>query len=84
MEAHLLGFRLWVRAVEKAGTAEPAAVRAVLTGLQEKNLNGEVVQIRENNHVDKQALIARITRGGELAIVSKTPVIVAQPWSEYN
>lgn len=57
---------------------QAAKVREAITGMQIKNLNDEVVQVRENNHVDKQALIARIIPNGQLIVVSESPVIVAQ------
>src|SRR6202000_1856942 len=38
MEAHVIGFNLWVKAVEKAGTADTAKVTAAWPGLATPNL----------------------------------------------
>ena len=84
MEAHLLGFKLWVQAVELAGTVEPKLVRQALIGLEEKNLGGVKVQIRDNNHIDKQALIGKITADGMFIQVKASPAIVAKPWLDFD
>jgi len=84
MEAHLLGFRLWVRAVELAGTVEPKLVRQALIGLEEENLGGVKVRVRDNNHIDKQALIGRITADGMFIRVKASPAIVAKPWLDFD
>ena len=72
-----------MRAVEKAGTADPVAVRAAIVGLQERNLGGELVTVRYDQHIDKQALVGRVSADGSLRTVSVSAVIPAQPWSEY-
>ena len=84
MEAHLLGFKLWVRAVELAGTVEPKLVRQKLVGLEEENLGGVKVRVRDNNHIDKQALIGRITADGTFIQVKASSAIVAKPWLEFD
>ncbi len=84
MEAHLLGFRLWVQAVEAAGTAQAAAVRNTITGMQTQSLGGAVVTVWGNNHIDKPAMVAEIVAGGKLRPIWKSPApIPPQPWSNY-
>ena len=40
MEAHYIGFNLWVKAVEKAGSTDVEKVLAALPGLSTPNLTG--------------------------------------------
>src|SRR5215472_17526078 len=40
MEAHYVGFNMWVKAVEKAGTTDPDKVIAALPGTEAPNLTG--------------------------------------------
>src|SRR6201746_1194442 len=40
MEAHVIGFNLWVKAVQKAGTVDTDKVIAALPGLETPNLTG--------------------------------------------
>ena len=40
MEAHVIGFNMWVKAVEKAGTTDPDAVIDALIGVSVPNLTG--------------------------------------------
>jgi urea transport system substrate-binding protein len=84
MEAHLLGFRLWVQAVEAAGTARTDAVRKTIIGMQARNLGGTMVTVRDNNHIDKPAMVAQIEAGGKLRPIWTSPAAIApQPWSDY-
>lgn len=84
MEAHLVAFRLWVRAVEVAGTVDVAAVRQAITGLQVKNLSGSMVRVHENNHIDKPAMVAEIVEDGKLQIIWNSHGLIApQAWSEH-
>ena len=40
MEAHVIGFNMWVKAVEKAGTTDPDAVIDAIVGVSVPNLTG--------------------------------------------
>ncbi len=40
MEAHYIGFNMWVQAVEQAGTTDVDAVRQAMYGQKVKNLTG--------------------------------------------
>ena len=42
MEAHYIGFNMWVKAVEKAGTTDPSKVIAAMIGVSVPNLSGGV------------------------------------------
>ena len=84
MEAHVIGFAMWVKAVEKAGTFEPAKVIDAMIGVAVPNLTGGVSAMMPNHHITKPVLIGEIQGNGQFNIVSTTPgTIVAQEWSPY-
>jgi len=84
MEAHVIGFAMWVKAVEKAGTFEPAKVIDAMIGVAVPNLSGGLSAMMPNHHITKPVLIGEIQGNGQFNIVSQTPgLIVAQEWSPY-
>ncbi len=84
MEAHVIGFAMWVKAVEKAGTFEPAKVIDAMIGVAAPNLTGGEATMMPNHHITKPVLIGEIQGNGQFNIVSQTPgTIVAQEWSPY-
>ena len=84
MEAHVIGFAMWVKAVEKAGTFEPARVIDAMIGVSVPNLTGGLSAMMPNHHITKPVLIGEIQADGQFNVVSTTPgLIVAQEWSPY-
>ncbi len=84
MEAHYIGFNMWVKGVEKAGTTEPNAVIDALIGVSVPNLSGGYSALMPNHHITKPVLIGEIQDNGQFNIVSQTPgLVVAQEWSPY-
>ena len=84
MEAHYIGFNMWVKGVEKAGTTEPNAVIDALIGVSVPNLSGGYSALMPNHHITKPVLIGEIQDNGMFNIVSQTPgLVVAQEWSPY-
>ena len=84
MEAHVIGFNMWVKAVEKAGTTDPSNVIDAMIGVAVPNLSGGVATMMPNHHITKPVLIGEIQDNGQFNIVSQTPgTIVAQEWSPY-
>jgi urea transport system substrate-binding protein len=84
MEAHYIGFNMWVKAVEKAGTTEPNAVIDAAIGVAVPNLSGGYSAMMPNHHITKPVLIGEIQDDGQFNIVSQTPgLVVAQEWSPY-
>ncbi len=84
MEAHYIGFNMWVGAVEKAGTTDSDAVLDALIGVSVPNLSGGYSTLMPNHHITKPVLIGEIQSDGQFNIVSQTPgLIVAQEWSPY-
>ncbi|HTW28624.1 MAG TPA: urea ABC transporter substrate-binding protein [Acetobacteraceae bacterium] len=84
MEAHYIGFNMWVKAVEKAGTTEPNEVIDAMIGVSVPNLSGGYSALMPNHHITKPVLIGEIQDNGQFNVVSRTPgLVVAQEWSPY-
>lgn len=84
MEAHVIGFNMWVKAVEKAGTADTDAVIDALIGVSTPNLTGGYSTMMPNHHITKPVFIGEIQGDGQFNTVWQTPgTVVAQEWSPY-
>nr|WP_246337414.1 urea ABC transporter substrate-binding protein [Azospirillum oleiclasticum] len=84
MEAHVIGFNMWVKAVEKAGTTAPDAVIDSIIGVSVPNLSGGYSAMMPNHHITKPVLIGEVQDNGQFDIVSKTPgLVVGDEWSDY-
>jgi len=84
MEAHKIGFDLWVKAVEKAGTTDTDAVAAAIIGLTTPNLTGGTARVLPNHHITKPVLIGEIQEDGQFAVVWETEEEVpGDAWSDY-
>ncbi|MBK5939037.1 urea ABC transporter substrate-binding protein [Halochromatium roseum] len=84
MEAHKIGFDLWVQAVEKAGTTDTDAVENAIIGLTTSNLSGGTAKMLPNHHITKPVLIGEIQDDGQFAIVYQTEEAVpGDAWSDY-
>ncbi|MGB5672886.1 MAG: urea ABC transporter substrate-binding protein [Sedimenticolaceae bacterium] len=84
MEAHYIGFNMWVEAVKKAGTTDPAVVGDALIGVAVPNLSGGLSAMMPNHHITKPVLIGEIQDDGQFQIVSRTPgLLVGDAWSNY-
>jgi len=84
MEAHKIGFDLWVKAVEKAGTTDPDKVIDAIVGLETNNLTGGTAKMLPNHHITKPVLIGEIQEDGQFAVVWETEAEVpGDAWSDY-
>ena len=84
MEATFIGFNMWVKAVEKAGTTDSSKVQDALIGVTVPNLSGSYATMMPNHHITKPVLIGEIQDDGQFQIVDQTPTtIVADEWSDY-
>jgi urea transport system substrate-binding protein len=84
MEAHKIGFDLWVQAVEKAGTTDPDAVQAAIIGLETSNLTGGTAKMLPNHHITKPVLIGEIQEDGQFAVVWQTEgEVPGDAWSDF-
>ncbi len=84
MEAHFIGFNLWVHAVEKAGTTDTDKVIAAMIGLETPNLTGGMAKMLPNHHITKPVLIGEIQDDGQFSVVWETAGLVpGDAWSDY-
>jgi len=84
MEAHVIGFHAWVKAVEKAGSFDPDKVIDALIGVTVPNLTGGYATVMPNHHITKPVYIGEIQANGLINTVWQTPgTVVAQEWSPY-
>ena len=84
MEAHYIGFNMWVAAVEKAGTTEPDAVIDAMVGITVPNLSGGMSAMMPNHHITKPVLIGEIQENGQFSTVWETlGTVVGDEWSDY-
>ncbi len=84
MEAHYIGFNMWVKAVEKAGTTDPSKVIDAMIGVTVPNLTGGYAAMMPNHHITKPVYIGEIQGDGQFNVVWNTPgTVVAQEWSPY-
>jgi len=84
MEAHYIGFNMWVKAVEKAGTTDPTAVQDAIIGVSVPNLTGGYSAMMPNHHITKPVLIGEIQDDGQFEVVWETSGLVAgDAWSDY-
>ena len=84
MEAHYIGFNMWVKAVEKAGTTDADAVADAIIGVSVPNLSGGFSTMMPNHHITKPVLIGEIQDDGQFDIVWETSGLVAgDAWSDF-
>ncbi|KKD59770.1 branched-chain amino acid ABC transporter substrate-binding protein [Grimontia sp. AD028] len=84
MEATYLGFNMWAKAVEKAGTTDSEAVQESIIGVTVPNLTGGFATMMPNHHITKPVLIGEIQDDGQFVTVWETPDVVAgDAWSDY-
>jgi urea transport system substrate-binding protein len=83
MEAHFIGFNMWVKAVEKAGTTDADKVIDTLPGTKAPNLTGGTSEMLPNHHITKPVLIGEIKGDGQFDVVSKTGMVPGDAWSKY-
>ncbi|MDA0789905.1 MAG: urea ABC transporter substrate-binding protein [Proteobacteria bacterium] len=84
MEAHYIGFKMWVEAVRKAGTTSPSAVQDAIIGVAVPNLSGGIATMMPNHHITKPVLIGEIQDDGQFDIVWQTPgTVPGDAWSDF-
>ena len=84
MEAHYIGFNMWVKAVEKAKTTDTDAVAKALIGVEFPNLTGGVAKMNKAHHLSKPVLIGEIQEDGQFQTVWQTKGLVdGDAWSDF-
>ena len=83
MEAHYIGFNMWVNAATGAGTTDVDAVRDAMYGQEFPNLTGGTAVMLPNHHLAKPVLIGEITADGQFDIISQTTEVPGDAWTDY-
>ncbi|WP_112311282.1 urea ABC transporter substrate-binding protein [Pseudogemmobacter bohemicus] len=83
MEATMIGFNLWVQAVEKAGTTAVDPVLDAIVGLETPNLTGGMAKLLPNHHLTKPVLIGEIRADGQFDIISQTGPVPGDAWTDF-
>jgi urea transport system substrate-binding protein len=84
MEAHYIGFSMWVQAAKQAGTTSVDAVRQAMYGQKVKNLTGGIAVMNTNHHLSKPVLIGEIQDDGQFETVWSTDKVVkGDAWSDF-
>ncbi|MDB2407488.1 urea ABC transporter substrate-binding protein [Jannaschia sp.] len=83
MEAHYIGFNMWVNAVTEAGTTDVDAVREAMYGQTFPNLTGGTAEMLPNHHLTKPVLIGEIRDDGQFDIISQTDPVPGDAWTDF-
>lgn len=83
MEAHYIGFNMWVNAVTTAETTEVDAVRSAMYGQEFPNLTGGTAVMLPNHHLAKPVLIGEIQEDGQFDIISQTEEVPGDAWTDF-
>jgi urea transport system substrate-binding protein len=84
MEAHYIGFNLWVKAVQKANSTDVEKVLAALPGTETPNLTGGIAKVLPNHHITKPVYIGEVKADGQFNVVWKSAgTVPGDAWSDY-
>ena len=83
MEAHYIGFNMWVQAVKKAKTVDVDKVRNAMYGQTFPNLTGGTAVMLPNHHLAKPVLIGEIQADGQFDIISQTKEVPGDAWTDF-
>jgi urea transport system substrate-binding protein len=84
MEAHVIGFNMWIKAIEKAKSVAPDAVIDALPGIKQANLTGGVSEMLPNHHITKPVLIGEVRADGQFDVVWQTKDLVpGDAWTDH-
>ncbi len=84
MEATYIGFNMWAKAVEKAGSTEVDKVRDSIYGVTVPNLSGGFAKMLPNHHITKPVLIGEIQENGQFDVVWSTDSEVpGDAWTDH-
>ena len=83
MEAHYIGFNMWVNAAAAAETTDVDAVRTAMYGQEFGNLTGGTAVMLPNHHLAKPVLIGEIQDDGQFDIISQTDEVNGDAWTDF-
>src|SRR5580693_1565374 len=72
MEAHIIGFQMWVQAVEQANTTNVDAVLQAMIGQKVMSPSGFEIVMNTNHHLSKPVMIGEVQGNGQFQIVWQT------------
>ena len=83
MEAHYIGFNMWVNAVTEAGTTDVDTIIDALPRQEFTNLTGGTAVMLPNHHLTKPVLIGEIQADGQFDIISQTTEVAGDAWTDF-
>jgi urea transport system substrate-binding protein len=84
MEAHVIGFNMWIKAVEKAKTTDVNKVIDAMVGIETPNMTGGIAKMLPNHHLTKPVYIGEVRADGQFDVVWQTEGLVAgDAWSDF-
>ena len=83
MEAHFIGFNMWVNAATEAGTTDVDAVRTAMYDQEYPNLTGGTAVMLPNHHLAKPILIGEIQADGQFDIIIQTSEVPGDAWTDF-
>ena len=84
MEAHYIGFNMWVKAVEKAGTDRSRQGDRGAARHRSAEPHRRRLEVLPNHHITKPVFIGEIRADGQFDVVWKTKGLVpGDAWSPY-
>jgi urea transport system substrate-binding protein len=84
MEAHVIGFAMWVKAVEKVKSTDPDKVIDALPGIEAPNLTGGMSKMLSNHHITKPVFVGEVKADGQFDVVWKTKGLVpGDAWTDF-
>ena len=83
MEAHVIGFNLWVKAVEETQSTDVDTILGKIIGMEVPNLTGGIAKVLPNHELTKPVLIGEVQADGQFEVVWQTEGTVAgDAWSD--
>jgi urea transport system substrate-binding protein len=83
MEAHVIGFAMWAKAVEKVKSTDSDKIIDALPGTKVPNLTGGMSEMLANHHITKPVFIGEVRADGQFDVVWKTDGLVpGDAWSK--
>ena len=83
IEATVIGFNMWVKALAAAGTTDVDPVTAAMIGLEVPNLTGTMSKMLPNHHLTKPVRIGEIRADGQFDIISQTEPVAGDAWTDF-
>ncbi len=84
MEATVIGFNMWAKAVAKAKTTDTDKVEQAMIGIKVPNMTGGTAEMLPNHHLTKPVLIGEIQENGQFETVWQTDgTVPGDAWSDF-